>query len=163
LGDFFIHGIGGGKYDEVTDAIIRNYFGLEPPAYQVLSATLYLPLAAFPAAGSDVYRLERLDRDLYWNPHRHLPAPGPLAGEHDSLVATEPPDSAGRKARYRAFRRISDELRPRVANQVADVRRRLSWARQEAHANAILHRRDYSWTLFPEDVLKPFLQRFLDV
>ena len=33
LGDFFIHGIGGGKYDEVTDAIIRDYFGVEPPAY----------------------------------------------------------------------------------------------------------------------------------
>ena len=30
LGDFFIHGIGGGKYDEVTDAIIRDYFGIEP-------------------------------------------------------------------------------------------------------------------------------------
>src|SRR5207244_11160094 len=42
LGDFFIHGIGGGKYDEVTDVIIRDYFGLDPPAYQVLSATLHL-------------------------------------------------------------------------------------------------------------------------
>ena len=49
LGDFFIHGIGGGKYDEVTDAIIRDYFGIEPPAYQVLSATLHLPLPAFPS------------------------------------------------------------------------------------------------------------------
>src|SRR5262249_28308050 len=49
LGDFFIHGIGGGKYDEVTDTIIREYFGIEPPAYQVLSATLHLPLPCFPS------------------------------------------------------------------------------------------------------------------
>jgi len=53
LGDFFIHGIGGGKYDEVTDAIIRDYFGIEPPAYQVLSATLHLPLPGFPATEAD--------------------------------------------------------------------------------------------------------------
>src|SRR5205085_11199692 len=73
LGDFFIHGIGGGKYDEVTDAIIRDYFGLDPPAYQVLSATLHLPLPGFPATATDVERAERLVRDLTWNPQRHLP------------------------------------------------------------------------------------------
>ena len=162
LGDFFIHGIGGGKYDEVTDAIIRDYYGLEPPAYQVLSATLHLPLPGFPAAAAEVGRLERLERDLYWNPHRHLPGPDPLADEHAALAAAEPPDGPGRKVRYRAFRRIGNELRPRVADQLADVRWRLARARQEGHANAILRRRDYSWVLFPEDVLKPFLQRFLD-
>src|SRR5262249_57288337 len=31
LGDYFIHGIGGGEYDEGTDAIIRAYFCLAPP------------------------------------------------------------------------------------------------------------------------------------
>ena len=32
LGDLFIHGIGGGKYDEVTDAIIRRYYRSSRPA-----------------------------------------------------------------------------------------------------------------------------------
>jgi len=163
LGDFFIHGIGGGKYDEVTDAVIRDYFGIEPPAYQVLSATLHLPLPGFPATADEVKRLERLERDLYWNPHRHLPDPGPPGREHAALAAAEPPAGPARKARYRAFRRIGDQLRPRVTGRLADVRRQLTRARQEAHANAILRRRDYSWVLFPGDVLRPFLQRFLDV
>jgi len=48
LGDFFIHGIGGGKYDEVTDQIIRDYFGIDPPAFQVVSGTLHLPFPKFP-------------------------------------------------------------------------------------------------------------------
>src|SRR5207253_6987088 len=68
LGDFFIHGIGGGKYDEVTDAIIRGYFGVEPPAYQVLSATLHLPLPGFPSTAANAGRAERLVRDLTPNP-----------------------------------------------------------------------------------------------
>src|SRR5262249_12323336 len=43
VADLFIHGIGGAKYDEVTDDIIRRYFGIEPPEYLVISGTLHLP------------------------------------------------------------------------------------------------------------------------
>lgn len=160
LGDFFIHGIGGGKYDEVTDAIIRDYFGLVPPAYQVLSATLHLPLPAFPASDAQVKQLQRLERDLYWNPHRHLPDAG---REHAALEAVEPVESAARKDRFQEFRRIGNDLRPRVAERLAEVRKQLDCARQESRANAVLRRRDYSWVLFPEDVLRPFLQRFLEM
>ena len=32
--DGFIHGIGGGKYDEVTDDIVRRFFRLDPPGTQ---------------------------------------------------------------------------------------------------------------------------------
>jgi hypothetical protein len=163
LGDFFIHGIGGGKYDEVTDAIIRDYFGIEPPAYQVLSATLHLPLPNFPASDSEVKHLERLERDLYWNPHRHLSDAGPPGREHVFLAASEPEGHPARKERFLAFRRVGDELRPWVANQLVAVRQQFDRALQEARANAILRRRDYSWVLFPEEVLKPFLQRFLNV
>ena len=67
LGDFFIHGIGGGKYDEATDAIIRDYFVIEPPAYQVLSATLHLPLPGFASGPEDVKSARRLVRDLRRN------------------------------------------------------------------------------------------------
>src|SRR5262249_37092291 len=49
LADLFIHGIGGAKYDELTDDIIRRFYGLAPPAYMVLSATLRLPLPMFQA------------------------------------------------------------------------------------------------------------------
>ncbi len=44
LGDLFIHGIGGGNYDHVTDAIIERFFGCAPPHFVVLSATLLLPI-----------------------------------------------------------------------------------------------------------------------
>ena len=72
LGDFFIHGIGGGKYDEVTDTIIRDYFSIDPPAYQVLSATLHLPLPGFDATDEDLTQAQRAVRDLHWNPQRHV-------------------------------------------------------------------------------------------
>ncbi len=41
--DLFLHGIGGGKYDQLTDSIIENFFGLTPPPICVASATVRLP------------------------------------------------------------------------------------------------------------------------
>lgn len=165
LGDFFIHGIGGGKYDEVTDAIIRDYFGIEPPAYQVLSATLHLPLPAFPSTAEDVQRGERLVRDLTWNPQRHLPADHPLVREKQVLAAAEPPhgDRAARRRWFRELHDLTERLRLLVADRIADAEAALRQARAEVRANAILKRRDYAWVLYPEETLRPFLQRFLEV
>jgi hypothetical protein len=44
LGDLFIHGIGGGNYDLVTNRIIERFFHRTPPGFMVLSATLLLPV-----------------------------------------------------------------------------------------------------------------------
>ncbi len=44
LADLFVHGIGGGKYDELTDELIQGFFECEPPIYLVFSATRWLPL-----------------------------------------------------------------------------------------------------------------------
>jgi hypothetical protein len=43
--DQFVHGIGGGRYDQVTDRLIAQHFKLEPPTFCVTTATLYLPQA----------------------------------------------------------------------------------------------------------------------
>ena len=43
VADQFIHGIGGGRYDQVTDRFIAHHFGIEPPTFAVTTATLYFP------------------------------------------------------------------------------------------------------------------------
>jgi hypothetical protein len=44
LSDQFIHGIGGAKYDQLTDAIFERFLGLNPPEFITATATLRLPL-----------------------------------------------------------------------------------------------------------------------
>jgi len=44
--DQFVHGIGGGRYDQVTDRVIRSFIGIDPPAFSVTTATLLFPMAA---------------------------------------------------------------------------------------------------------------------
>lgn len=43
LADQFIHGIGGGRYDQVLDALIVRHLDLEPPRFAVTTATLHFP------------------------------------------------------------------------------------------------------------------------
>ena len=43
--DVFVHGIGGGHYDQVADRLIRDYFRLDPPGFVVATATLFHPTA----------------------------------------------------------------------------------------------------------------------
>jgi hypothetical protein len=43
VADNFVHGIGGGRYDQVTDRLIQSHFDIEPPAFAVTTATMYFP------------------------------------------------------------------------------------------------------------------------
>ena len=45
VADQFVHGIGGGQYDQVLDALIARHFHIEPPAFSVTTATLLFPQA----------------------------------------------------------------------------------------------------------------------
>ena len=75
LGDLFIHGIGGAKYDELGDSIARRFFGIEPPGFLTLSLTAWLGLPDQTATPSELATLERALRDLVYNPDRHLSEP----------------------------------------------------------------------------------------
>jgi len=43
--DQFVHGIGGGRYEQVNDRVIQRFFNFDPPAFSVTTATLYFPAA----------------------------------------------------------------------------------------------------------------------
>lgn len=66
--DLFIHGVGGGRYDRVTDGVCRRYYGVEPPGYVVASMTMYLPLGARVVSDDEIAAAkDRLNR-LQHNP-----------------------------------------------------------------------------------------------
>jgi hypothetical protein len=164
LGDLFTHGIGGGKYDEVTDQIIRRFYGFEPPEFAVLSGTLRLPLKTFPADVEDRRRIAHALHDVRCNPQRHLenhacadPAPAELARRKAEWIEREPEDARGRRERFHVLKELTRTLEPYVSEQEARLRRQLEMTGRELEANAVLKRRDYAFCLFPEVPLRRFL------
>ena len=43
VADQFVHGIGGGQYDQVLDKLIARHFQIPPPRFSVTTATLFFP------------------------------------------------------------------------------------------------------------------------
>lgn len=68
LCDLFIHGVGGGRYDRVTDDVIRRFYGVEPPAFVVASLTMYLPLGAHVVGPDEVAAAKERVNRLTHNP-----------------------------------------------------------------------------------------------
>ncbi|WP_157368578.1 hypothetical protein [Zavarzinella formosa] len=156
LGDLFIHGIGGGKYDEVTDEIIRRYFNIEPPEYSVVSATIRLPLERFASNARARTDQQRLMRDLEWNPQNFAEArdlnPDLVAAKHET-VRREPTAKTERRAWFRELSHITQRLRPATATRTGEAARALDAIGRELDANKKLARRDFSWVFYPEEYL----------
>ena len=72
LGDLFIHGIGGAKYDRVTDLLIERFFGFSAPGFMVVSATLHLPIERPPVTAADVCTIQHELREMTYHPERYL-------------------------------------------------------------------------------------------
>jgi hypothetical protein len=45
LADLFVHGIGGGHYDQVCDRVLRDFERIDPPTFCVATGTLFHPAA----------------------------------------------------------------------------------------------------------------------
>jgi hypothetical protein len=171
LGDLFVHGIGGAKYDQLTDRIIEQFFGVTAPGYMVVSGTLHLPLSrpALPTTET-VPQIRQRIRELQFHPERFLGTASAsatadqksatlIAEKRRWLDTAQTTDNA--RQRCRAIRQINDDLQPAVASL------RELWSSQTtALANgqrldALLRSREYPFALFPEPVLTKFLLRVL--
>ncbi len=168
LGDLFLHGIGGAKYDQVTDRLITGFFGLEPPGYLVASGTLHLPVAHGQCRTCELLDLRQRIRELEFHPERFLDETSNAATAADPIrqrriaekrrwIAAEPTLENAR-IRCRAIRQVNESLQP----EVAGLRQR--WSQQadelsrKLRGEAILTSREYAFVLFPELLLTNFFQ-----
>ena len=161
LGDVFLHGIGGAKYDQVTDALIERFFGLKPPTFFTLSATLHLPILRRPVDLRDERSIQRQIRELEFHPERYLDrADVPVDGELAALVAEKtrwirtPKTRENAKTRDEHLRRVNEALQPWLTAQrerLLVLQRENARARQ---AEAILTHREYATCLYPEETVR---------
>jgi hypothetical protein len=159
LADVFIHGIGGGTYDELTDRLIERYFAIPAPAFLVLSATLLLPLPRYPDATKQVRALEQRWRDLVFKPERFVEKNDktePLARAKQEWIARAGLTHEERVERYHRIREINARLLPYVLPQTQRVQVDHLEQQRRAEQDEIAARRDYAFCLYPEEMLRTF-------
>ena len=174
LGDLFVHGIGGAKYDEMTDRIIAQFFGLRPPPFLMATATLRLPIdAPSQSPADDVNRLRHALRDVHYNPDRYCDeVPSKLAARKRELMESQhAATTAGltpherrirrteNRRRHLAFRDLRAELQPAAERQRQALAAQLAAAEQQTAARSVLASREFPACLFPADMLHEVFAR----
>lgn len=157
--DLFIHGIGGAKYDQITDEIIRGFLGIEPPAYACASATLRLPLGVHAVTRQDVLNARRLLRDIRYNPQRFLhsasgSAHHQLESERAKAIAAaqtlaqhSPDDHRARRLAFERIRELNKMLYSAVLTVESDLRGQLTSLEERLRHNALALTREWFFAL----------------
>jgi len=167
LCDLFVHGIGGGSYDRLTDRLILQIYGIEPPRYLTTTATVRLPGTEGFVAGHQLRMHHRLRRELHFHPEGFVDpnASEPLCQlvqQKQACLREEPTDKSRRPGWHGRLQAINVLLRQEIEPIREDFeRRRLAWEQQDRR-ESILSSREFSLGVFPEDELQRTMGSMLD-
>ena len=162
--DLFIHGIGGAKYDQVTDEIIREFFGVEPPAYATVSATLHLPYKPFNVSDNDIIELKHVIKDMGYNPDKY--ASGALmedavmksmVSEKKDLIDKEAHNSEERHHAFKRLKELNALMREKIRPLIEEKGKELEDLEKRLRYNSIVINREYPFCIYPETMLGELL------
>jgi hypothetical protein len=149
--DQFVHGIGGGRYDCVTDRVIERFFGIDPPAFSVSTATLLFP-SALGAARIQLEPLIHEGRKL-----RH----GDAREEKMRLVRQIEALPRNSLQRRQTFHEMHRWLRTLEAGQdYRDWEHRLEAAREMERRQQEIFDRELFYGIQPEARLRSLIEQY---
>jgi hypothetical protein len=161
LSDMFLHGIGGAKYDQVTDWIARDFFGFELPRFATVSATLRLPVCHEQTEPLRESELQQQSRAMRYHPERFVSANGPLPPDEASNVAQlietkmnwvrTPKTRDNARERHAAITGANQGLQPYLTKMRDRVERQREQIAENKRAAGILASREYSFCLHPRE------------
>ncbi|MAD81263.1 MAG: hypothetical protein CMJ50_10520 [Planctomycetaceae bacterium] len=160
LSDLFLHGIGGAKYDQLTDDLIQRFFGHPAPNFLVVTATAHLPIQRDPVHPNDLRELRQLARDFRFHPERYLEetrSTKPLIEEKQKWIHD---DIASPRQRHEAISRLNNTLSGLLRKKQAQTAERSAHVAAALARERILGSREYSFCLFSQATLQPLLLDF---
>jgi len=154
LGDLFVHGVSGGRYDRVTDVISAQVFGCRPPAYMVATATLFPSLFTEAQVAEERRTLERRLMDLRHNPDRYLESSSEdqrrLVDEKWALIRAVETMRPGpdRRAATRRIREVNVALAGALTPEIARLEARLADLQAARDVEDVVRYRGYPFFMF---------------
>lgn len=158
LSDLFIHGIGGAKYDQVTDEIVRQWLGCEPPQFVTATATVWLPIRRPKESHVDVLEAEQLLRRMRYNPEVSVaglddsidPKLREAILRKQSLVASRP-ESGSRQAWHESIVSANEAIRELAQDQLKSRAGACHQTIDQGHLGETLRNRELPFCLYPQD------------
>lgn len=175
ISDLFVHGIGGGKYDQITDRIIQRMFGIAPPPMLVASATMRLNFKELPdglrgPVESQIQAAEKLINVLATNPEHVLQANheslsldqqqmlSSLALQKVQLLETMP-DKGEKWEWHIAMKKLKQQMADLARPAIDAQKSKLEQLNKLLNQQNLLNSREYSFCLFSAEQIMSGLNR----
>ena len=169
LCDIFIHGIGGAKYDQVTDEICAEFFGIRPPAHATITATLRLPIDHPPTSPEHYRQLRQELRNLRYHPELIIDRDqlseaqrlsfDKLSAEKNKWISlSKTPENC--EQRHQAIEQVNRQLNELAVNRREEIVKELAELDHQLRADRLLESREYPFCLFPQATIQDFLLDF---
>ena len=157
LSDLFLHGIGGAKYDQLTDLIASDFFGVTLSPFSTLTASMHLPLEYPMVIGVDRSKIKQELRKRKYHPERFINLTEVDSTEAMNWIDQKRAAIGSEKLTplecHQAIGEANLKLQPFVAEQVEALRKELASVDDQIHNSRILNSREYSFCLFPDSLI----------
>lgn len=159
LSDLFVHGIGGAKYDQVTDEIVRQFWGVEPPDFMTATSTYWLPIPHDHLRPDKIPQLRAELRNLQYHPERFVSTDADnqmvqsLITEKRYWTVGSWAESHSPAERHREVGRINAELRKHVRDIRRATEQALSDVLAKHRACSVLDSREYAFCLYDASLM----------
>jgi hypothetical protein len=155
--DLFIHGLGGERYEHVTDRWLASWLPVERPApVAVASATRFMP----GLAGASPPPTPEEIRDAVWRAEHARNDPAMVGDQtgaaQKAALLRELREARTKGPKREAFlkmRRALEEAAARNAAALEVLDARAARLRQRAAESAVVYRRDWPAALYPKDAI----------
>ena len=159
LSDLFLHGIGGAKYDQLTDLIIERFFGLQPPGFVTLSATVLLFEDQTAELTEQIRNAKQRLREFRFQPERHVTPNDEVDGwvaEKRTWISLNLPRGQ-RRVRHQELERLNAQLSAALEQEREQTALQAAAWSADLRRQTNLASREFSFCLFAESKLRPLL------
>ena len=159
--DLFIHGIGGSKYDQLTDEIARLFFKLQLPEYLTISGTFLIQDQIQPITKNQLSATRDEIRQLYYHPEKFVEAPNKAsdhwANQKREWIEKELPHGH-RLKRHQAIVEANQHLHAQVSDTKSNRNAKLKKLNEQFPVSKILNSREFSFCLYGEELIDELSQ-----
>ena len=159
--DLFVHGIGGAKYDLITDEIIKKFFKVEPPGYAAISATLHLPYDQYDVSPADADGLRQIIKKMNQHPENYgspeimkEPSMQSMIAEKNRLITAETDNQEEKQQIFNQLKKLKTLMKEKISPLIREKENELKHLQKKLDYNSLITNREYPFCIYPEPVLR---------
>ena len=173
LSDLFVHGVGGGSYEKITNFILDNYYNVKKADAAIVTATAALALLGQTHQQDDIKILNQDIRKIYHSPEKYIEK---TLLEDDSVKkaietkkrmiyqACDLTKSTQQKQdAWKKINKINSRLIKYAQPSIKKLEEQTQLTKQFQHTTEVMNYRQFFFGVFPESFLKDFSKAELEI